>query len=308
MQKPKASTVLVAFLVFIVTSIFFFPFNNLRGNIFGQIYAKTGIVLVADDMSLTFFGWPGLVLYNVNVTLPVGTGEIELASEKLVFKVGLSGLFPPSPSVSLNLKKLKKGGDLYINLAQSGNATNVKIDAEEVNLEQIAVPGLGENIPGLVNINGKMSIQKNDFSKSTGSLDIQGKDLKIPHQVVGSAAQGFSFDIPAMQVDKFAFVVNIKNGSLEFTNVNMGTPTSDLRGSITGDLKLGQRFEQSILNLTLKLQLANKILQDPQAKTFTSFLEGYTLKTPGEYGMKWFASIQELSGLSYKILPEKLPQ
>ncbi len=308
MQKPKASTLLVAFIVFLLTSLLFFPFNNLRGNIFGQIYAKTGILLVADDMSLTFFGWPGLILYNVNVTLPVGNSEIELASEKLVFKIGLSGLFPPTPSVSLNLKKLKKGGDLYINMGQSGTSTSVKIDAEDVNLEQIAVPGLGENIPGVVNIEGKMEIQKNDLSKSTGSLDIHGKDLKIPHQVVGSAQQGFSFDIPAMLVDKFAFVLNIKNGTLEFTNVSLGTPQADLRASVVGDLKLGQKIEQSILNLTLKLQLSGKILQDPQAKTFTSFLEGYTLKTPGEYGMKWFASIQELSGLSYKILPEKLPQ
>jgi len=308
MQKPKASTLLTVFIIFILTSLMFFPFGNLRGYIFGQILNRTGIVLVADDMSLTFLGWPGLVLHNVNVTLPVGNGEIELASEKLIFKVGLSGLLPPVPSISLNLKKLKKGGDLYINVGRSGTAIAVKIEADAVNLAQISVPGLGENIPGFVDIDGDMSLDEKDVSKSTGFLDIQGKELKITHQVVGAPAQGFSFDIPAMTVDKFACVVKIKNGTLDFTNINLGTPTSDLRGSIVGDLKLGQKIEQSILNLTLKLQLSNKILQDPQAKTFTSFLEGYTLKSPGEYGMKWFASIQELSGMSYKILPEKLPQ
>ncbi len=307
MTKPKASTVAISFVIFLFTLIFFFPFNNLRGYVFSQIFVKTGILIVADDMSLTFFGWPGLILYNVNVTLPVGTSEIELASEKLTFKIGLAGLFPPVPSVSLNLKNLKKGGNLYVDVSQKANAAKVYIEASDVNLAQIAVPGLGENIPGIVGADGKFEINNADFSKSTGSLEIKGKDLKVPHQVVGSQAQGFSFDIPAMTVDKFNMGLNIKNGNLEFTNVNLGTPQTDLRATVTGDLKLGQRFEQSFLNLTLKLQLSNKILQDPQAKTFTSFLEGYTLKTPGEYGMKWFASIQELSGMSYKILPEKLP-
>lgn len=307
MQKPKTSTLLISLALFLFTSILFFPFNNLRGYIFSQIFTKTGILLVADDMSLTFFGWPGLILYNVNVTLPVAGGEMELSTEKLIFKIGVSSLFPPTPSISLNLKNLKKGGDLYVNMSQSAGLAKVQIDASDVNLAQIAVPGLGENIPGLVSAEGKMDINNLDFSKSIGSLEIKGKDLKVPHQVVGSPAQGFSFDIPAMTVDKFNINLNIRNGSLEFSNINLGTPTSDLRGSVTGDLKLGQRIEQSILNLTLKLQLSNKILQDPQAKTFTSFLEGYTLKTAGEYGMKWFASIQELTGMSYKILPEKIP-
>lgn len=303
-KRPKFSSMIIVFVLFLVFLFFSFPFENLKGQIFAQIYSMTRILIVADEMSFSFFGWPGVSLRNVNVTLPLGENELELASEKLAFKVGLGGLFPPSPSATMNLKRLRKGGDLYMRFSQSGNVFNVKLEASAVSLEQLALPGLSRPLQGSIGSNSNVKVDRADLSKSLGSIEIRGDGLKTPAQMV-EGMPGMSFAIPGLNIGKIETIINLKNGMVELTSIKLGDAQSDLSGTVTGNIKLGQDLQRSQVDVTVRLQLSQKILQDPQNKTFVSFLEGYQIR-PGEYGMRWNAMVAELSGLSIKILPEKV--
>lgn len=306
MKKPKISTVVTIFTLFVVFFIFAFPFENLKGYIFSKIYSQTNVLIVADEIYPSFFGWPGIGIKNVNVSIPIADTELELASERLTFKVGLLGLFPPIPSASMNLRKLKKGGDLYIDFGQGGKKLLVILDADKVNLEQLNLPGLAEPIQGTISSDTNVTVDQADFSKSTGKIDLKGENLKTPSQMI-EGMPGLSFLIPGMKIGKLDGHISIKNGTVEFNNFKFGDTGSDLSGSITGELKLAQDMPRSSINFTVRLQLANKIVQDPQAKTFVSFLEGYQTRTPGEYAMRWNAMVTELTGLTVKVLPDKVP-
>src|SRR5262245_48987430 len=113
MKMPKASTVITCFIIFGVCLVFSLPFQNLKGWIFGKIYNATKILIVAEEIYPSFFGWPGIGIRNVNISLPVGDDEMEFASEKLIFRLRPAGLFPPALAISMKMTNLKKGGDLY---------------------------------------------------------------------------------------------------------------------------------------------------------------------------------------------------
>lgn len=304
MKKPKLSSVIVITFLFFFFLIIFFPYENLKGLVFSKVYTATNVLIVADDMSLSFIPLPSVSLKNVNVTLPVGNSEIELASERLGLRAGFAAFFPPAPAISMNLKNLKKGGDLFLKFGQIGNVFSVKLEAAAVNLEQIALPGMVRPLQGLVGSDSNFKIDQSDLAKSTGHLELKGENLKTPAHMV-DVMPGLSFAIPGLAIGKLDSMINFKNGVMEITTFKFGDAQSDLSGAVSGEVKLGQDLNRSQVNVTVRLKLAPKIVQDPQNKTFVSFLEGYQT-SPGEYGMRWSAMVAELSGLSIKILPEKL--
>ena len=108
------------------------------------------------------------------------------------------------------------------------------------------------------------------------------------------------------KIGKLTGSLAMKNGILEITQFKFGEEaSSDFKGNISGEFKLEKIFEQSTFNVALKLKLSQKILDNPDAKTFTSFLSSYQL-APGEYGLKWNASVKDFTNFSIKAIPEKL--
>jgi hypothetical protein len=116
----------------------------------------------------------------------------------------------------------------------------------------------------------------------------------------------FSFIIPAMKIGRLNGLLKMKNGLLEISQFKFGEdPSADFKGSINGEFKIEKSFEQSAMNIALKLQLSKRILENPEAKTFITFLNSYQT-SPGEYGLKWNATIQDFTNFSIKAIPEKL--
>jgi type II secretion system protein N len=305
MKLPKASTIFTSLGLFLIFLLLIFPFQNLKGWIFGQIYSSTGILIVADEIYPSFFGWPGVGIRNVNVTLPLGPSELELASEKLVFRVGLSGLIPPMPAVSLNMLRLKKGGDLYVKVGQGGSRMKAFVEASSLNLEQLLFQGMQEPFGGTLNADADLGIQTDDLSKSTGSWEIHGSKLKSPNYMV--EIPGMPFLIPGMSVGDLDVKAAIKNGTVEISSFRFGSADSDLKGTITGDARLGKTYLNTLLNLTLRLTISKRILENPQNTTFLNFLNSYQQSTPGEYAMRWSANISEILALT-KALPDQVTQ
>jgi hypothetical protein len=89
---------------------------------------------------------------------------------------------------------------------------------------------------------------------------------------------------------------------MTISSFKLGNPKTDLSGSITGDAKLGMTPDQTQINLTLRLIFSQKILGNPEYKTFLDFLGAYRTATAGEYAMNWTASIAEILNLT-KALP-----
>ncbi len=298
--KPKASTLAICVGLFFSFVFFTFPFQNLRGFIFSKIFENTGIILIADSIYPSIFGWPGIGVRNVNATLPISGGELELASEKAVIRVGVGGLFPPVPLISLYMKGLKKGGDLYVKVVQGKNQVSGYLEATRVELKQLEFPGLSEPISGSLSADTDFALDLSDLSHSSGYLNIDIGKLKIPAQNL----QGIV--LPPMNLGDLKGKIQIKNGIADITSFSFGAKDSDIRGIITGELKLANTFMNSFLNLTIKLQVTDSYRQNPQSATLLSFLTSFAQKTPGDFGLKWSAKIADLTTNLMNAIPQPI--
>jgi type II secretion system protein N len=295
---------LFLFLFFIL-----FPINNLRGTIFDKIYKSSGVLLVPESIYFSLLGMPGLGMSNVSMNLPLGDQELDLWSEKVTLKLAFSGLIPPLPGVSVKVSNLKKGGDIYTKITKGGDSIAFYLDAEKINLDQIAVRNGTPPLKGSLNILSDILLRQSDVSKSTGYFKIDGADLKLNQQMVtppDPSMAAFSFIIPGMKIGKLNGNLNMKNGLLEIMQFKFGEePSSDFKGSLNGDFRFEKTLEQSPVNIALRLKLSQRILDNPDAKTFISFLNSYQT-SPGEYGLKWSATVQDFTNFSIKAIPEKL--
>ncbi|MFM8315386.1 MAG: type II secretion system protein GspN, partial [Deltaproteobacteria bacterium] len=291
----------VGFFIFILFVLF--PIDNLRGYIFDKVYSQSGILLVSDSIYLSLFGIPGIGMKNVGITIPVGGQEIDLWSEKVILKPVLAGIFPPIPGGSINITRLKKGGDIYAKVGKGKNLIAFFLEVDDLNLEQIGAKNGNSPLKGKLTISSDIRLNETSMSNSSGFFKITANDLKVSQQTItppDPTMAAFSFIVPAMKIGRLDGNLSMKNGILEISQFKFGEdPSSDFKGSLTGDFKFENNLEQSALNLILKLKLSQKILDNPDAKTFISFLSSYQT-APGEYGLKWNAQVQDFTNFSIK--------
>ncbi|NBT58701.1 type II secretion system protein GspN [bacterium] len=300
MAKPTKSTVFLCLVVFFLGFILFFPIQNLKGMVFQKIFQSTGVLIVAEEIHPSFLGWPGIQIHNVNVTLPVGTDDIELASKMMTARARLSAFF--IPSVSLSFSELKGGGDLFLKFGQRGATTLMALESEAFNLGQISIPGLGQSISGKLNADVDLKYNGALFSDTKGAIELKGSGIKTPPILVNNPMLGPPFQIPELEAGDLDVKMKFTDGVMSISSFKLGNPNTDLSGSITGDAKLGLTPEQTQINLTLRLIFSQKILGNPEYKTFLDFLGAYRTATAGEYAMNWTASVSEILNLT-KALP-----
>ena len=306
MQKylPSVKTVLLCIALFLFFLMLRFPYQNFRGYLFGKIYANTKILIVAEDIYPSFFGWPGVGIKQVDVTLPLGKSELDLSADKVIARVGLAGLFPPVPSFSLAMRDLKKGGDLDVKFSQSGSLIDASIEADEVELEQLKFSALAQAIVGQLDADGELQMNLSDLSKASGDIELDVRKLKLPSFNIPMSVN-YSFVIPSMNVGVMKAKIKIRNGVAEINSLQLGGPGSDLQGSITGDVKLGKTLMSSVANVILRLQFSDAIKNSSQAVTMLSSLNTFKNAKTGAYAIKCSRSFQEAAACL--ILPEAVP-
>ncbi|MBY0369843.1 type II secretion system protein GspN [bacterium] len=299
MPRPKGKTILIGVALFFAFLLWRFPYRNLRGYVYGQIYKTTQIRVDSEDLSPVFFGWPGVALYNATVGIPMGrTSEIEIQAKQITARVGIGSLFPPAPSLSLYFYGLQKGGNLYAKGSQSKTSVSGTLSAEQVNLSPFLTAGLPEPIQGLLSASGSFNYDLNDLAKSTGVFDLKVDKLKIP----GMNLEGIV--LPAVAWDQVIAKIEMKNGSLDIVQCQFGSPKSDFHGTLSGAVRLGRDWWSSTINVLLKVQLSEQYRNDPQTATLTSFLKTFET-APGEYALKWNATPAEMSTNLMLALPQK---
>lgn len=299
MKRPSIGKILLCFGIFLFFLFVTFPYQKLRTLVFKKIYDNSGITISADSLALNLLGWPGVSLKNANVSLPAGNSEITLNSKSLITRVRLAGFLPPVPAISLSLDELKGGGDVFARLAQYGDTVRVLAEASKANLAQVAIPGFPEPIPGILDMDADLVLNQADLSKSTGSFELDLTKLSIP----ALNLQGII--LPVLNFGDVKAKVSIKNGVAEILNFKIGSKGSDITGSITGEMRLGQTLQASALNLTLKLSLSPSYVANPQGATLVSLLESYK-NSKGEYGLRWNATIQDMTVNVAAALPQKV--
>ena len=250
------------------------------------------MLIVAEEIHPIFFGWPGIGIKNVNVTLPAGGSDIELASRSMTFRVRLSSAF--IPSVSLAFDELKGGGDLFLLFGQSGAVTRIVAESDKLNLGQIVIPGLGRSLGGL--LESDVSLKYNDaiFSETSGRMNLAVANFKFPATSVNNPMLGPPFQIPELNAGNLDVKLKFQDGVISVSSFKLGTPQTDVSGGISGEIKMGANIFESQINLTLKLVFSPKIQDNPEYKTFLDFLGAYRTSKSGEYAMNWNASLQQL--------------
>lgn len=292
MPKPKKSTVFLGLIVFVLGFVFFFPLQNLKGVLFQKIFDNTGILIVAEDIHPVFLGWPGVRINNVNVSLPVGPDDVELASKSMTVRARLSLPFIFTPS--LFFKELKGGGNLFMKFGQSGPVTVVALETDAFNLGQIKLPVLGQSINGI--LNGDISLKTNsaNFAETKGTVRLTGAGIKTPAILVNNTMLGPPFQIPELEAGDLDIKMGFSDGVMTISNFKLGNQKTDLSGTLSGEAKLGATSDQTQINLTLRLVFSSKILDNPEYKTFLDFLGAYRTATAGEYAMNWNTTIAAL--------------
>ncbi|MFM8270671.1 MAG: hypothetical protein ACKN9V_10830, partial [Pseudomonadota bacterium] len=162
--------------------------------------------------------------------------------------------------------------------------------------------GLGKSVEGL--LSSDVTLKYNDalFSDTTGSVVFKGSGIKTPAILVNNPMLGPPFQIPELDAGDLDVKMKFSDGAMTISSFKLGNQKTDLSGGITGDAKLGLTPEQTQINLTLRLVFSQKILTNPEYKTFLDFLGAYRTASSGEYAMTWNASIAEILNLT-KALP-----
>lgn len=310
MKRPKAKTIFICFGLFLVFLLLRFPFSNLKGYVFSQIHQNTGIsVVFAEDMYLSLLGWPGIGLKNVEIIIPeqVMGMEMDMSAKKVVARVGIGSILPPSLSYSVAIDGLKKGGDVYVKLsrlkmAKNGALTsaNVYFDADKLDLSQ--VPLGGQSLTGKLSGEVNLSMEMTDLSKTQGNLTLNIDKFSTP----GASPQGFV--IPPIKMGDLKSKVQVKGGTVELNNFQFGGAGSDLQGALGGEVRLGPNFFQSALNITMRVKVAESFAKNQDAATLITILDNFDKRAPGkEYNLRWNKSIAQISQNFLDHPPEPLP-
>jgi type II secretion system protein N len=245
---------------------------------------------------------------NVEILIPehmLGS-DVTINAKKITARVGVGSLFPPSLSYSLAADGIKSGGNVFVKLSRIKAGPNglqkgsLVFEASDVDLGLI--PLGGTSLEGKVTGDASLDLDFSDLSRSLGYASLQLKKFTTP----GAAPQGFV--IPSIKFGDVKAKLNIKNSNLEFSEFAFGGPGSDLQGQFGGEIRLGQTFMQSYLNMTIRLQISDSFSQSQDAASLVTILNNFDKRSPGKaYSLRWNKSI---AGIAQNFLdnpPDALP-
>ncbi|MCA9242274.1 MAG: type II secretion system protein GspN [Planctomycetales bacterium] len=302
MTKPAPKTILICVALFFFFVLVQFPFKNFRGKIFEQIYRGSGILMTADDMGLSFFGWPGISFTNLNVD--VQSAGFRIGAKEAVVRVGIGQLWPPALSYSGSLDEVSTGGDLWFRFVDGGNAYRIgaeltKFDGKAITFYQTPAP-----ISGPISGDIDLGLNFKQPSESSGYVRLEGKNLVLQPQ---NYPPYFSISEPT----KFGpgkIIINISNGVAEIVEFQFGDGKSDMTIKLTGQLKLEPNFYQSHLKLRLDIQMSDAFANSQNARDLKGYLSTFLLSN-GSYAMQWDKTLAQLTDMgSFGPLPQPIPR
>ncbi len=298
MSKPSKQTIVICVFIFLFFLLLQFPFKNFRGQIFETVYKNTGVLISSDDIGLSFFGWPGIVLDNVYIDAQ--RSGIQISAQEAIVRVGLGRLWPPTPSYAGTLNGLESGGDLWFRYTGGTTLHDVELEGTNLGCDLFAFGKSSSPVNGKLNAEVDLAMDANNLAATSGYLDLTAQELEI-------AAQNFQqfFKLPQTKINDIKARIDVKNGIAVIKNFEFGSESSDLKGRISGEMQLGQSFPASHLKLRLDITLSPNFAADSRSIDLRSFLGGYRLA--GEsYAMQWNSSIAQMQNNLFSAIPQKV--
>ncbi len=311
MKKLNIKTIFICVIIFVFFLLVTFPFKNLSNYIYTQVYNSTGVILLAEDLYFTFWGWPGIAFTNVSASIPIrrsmtsqnynyySGSEVNLKCQKLILRIGIGSLFPFAPSISLKISDMEKGGNVYIKFYNNKKSLSLVSSINTVQLAQLEIPNHLDMISGIISANADVFWDFESPTQSKGLIKINIHDFSLPSMNF----QGIS--LPKLDMGKILGLITIQNGVVSVNNLQIENNLIGLKGSINGEVRLANNIYQSYIVLTVKFILSEEMLKNPNYATFISFLSAYE-RRPGDYGLRWSSTLQDISTNLMYALPQKI--
>lgn len=301
-MRDKLIYIIGGLALFVFFVVWRFPYSNLQGYISDEVYKNTRINLISESISPALFGWPGISFIKVDATVPVASSTLKVQADYLTARVGLAGIFPFGPSVSAYARGLKGGGDLYVKFKDRKTSYQVSLDAAAVELVQFAEnPEAG--MQGTLYSDLYFDYNTLELSKSNGDIEINIKDFKTPPQNI----PGY-LSTPELNLGQLSAKIVVDKGIAKFLDWRFGGEKADLQGAITGEIKLGKTYQDSIINIALKIKASEGFATNSESKPLLSYLSAYKCRDEANaFGLKWNKPIGEMMRNTFSAFPEKNP-
>ena len=145
------------------------------------------------------------------------------------------------------------GGTLTSDIYQENNRIYITPNLQDINaaLLPLDVPASEVNLLGMLELDGSLNFPINRFMKSTGSLSLRGKSLKLDESRIAiKTLPPMSFDTAILSLDFGKGKATVREGLIS---------SKELTITIGGHIKLKNAPLQSRLYLTLKIETGEEI-------------------------------------------------
>ena len=146
---------------------------------------------------------------------------------------------------------------------------------------------------GILDLDADLSFNEKTLAQTDGKASIQVAKLRLPSQ---NLTNFLGMMIPPLNLGILKGKMSVRSGTLEFSNFQLGSLDADLKGTLTGNIRLGEDLSRSDLNITLRLQASDKLLKNNDAKGFLAFMDSAVgTGQPGNYALVLNGPIDQAS-------------
>ncbi|MBL7684417.1 MAG: type II secretion system protein GspN, partial [Deltaproteobacteria bacterium] len=248
---------------FIFFLFFTFPFDILKGQIIHQIEDGLGgqYRLKVQKMSaglITGFTFKGLEV----VKKQEGQDVLVLKSSRLKVNPSIFALIQKKMNASYSL--LIGKGEIYGKFSDSTTQTAVEINFDEVSLSEFKLLSNpdGINLKGLIDGSYEMSLNKKDFSKNTGKMDLDLKNWVMEPYKIKMDPQNPETTMELPKINLTGGKGSHLKGTLSKNTFNISElklQGGDVDANMKGNVQLTPLPENMTLDLSGKVKLSENV-------------------------------------------------
>ncbi|MBN20638.1 MAG: type II secretion system protein GspN [Bdellovibrionaceae bacterium] len=223
-----------------------------------QTLSRQGYLLDLNDTELSFGLGISYTAKKIKIT-PIRPPGPPIELENLSLTPHLLSSLLGTPSGDIEVQQGR--GILEMSISHDGSITHLDFEAKHLNLKKLGIFPRYTQVKGTAVLEGRGSIE-GDFKRPStleGDVRVELKTLLVEQQSV------FGFQIPRLDISEGIVSARMSQSKLKINNFKLGKkgkkPEDDLIAKITGDIRLGSRWNSSQLNLTAEFSLSKKVQQ-----------------------------------------------
>lgn len=294
---------IVAVFVFAVLfAVLIFPYSDLTDLITVKVADATNnqVYFQADSLHFSLIPGPGAKMENVVIETPT-LPTIQAGS--VAVSPSLLSLVTMSPSFTARAENIFKGNvDLAVSPNGKTKSGEVK-QAIDLNADQVALNALSEflrgmnmgdlRLQGAMNLQTGMVIDPSFQDQPNGTVNVKVNNFIYPARSIDIGLG--PIQVPEVKLQQVLGKAVMKDGRLTFDQLQLGSESDELNGSVTGDMGVTMRRtpagvmpELGSYNLKVALNVSSNFQK--RASLFLIMADAY--KTPTPTGYKYAFRVQ----------------